>query len=49
MFEKHGARQQQASSWREIGELDLATGDVDGAVEALRSGLRALDPYRSRA
>ena len=49
VFEKHGARQQQASSWREIGELDLATGDVDGAVEALRSGLRALDPYRSRA
>jgi len=49
LFEKHGARQQQASAWRELGELDLAQGDVEAAVEALRSGLEALDPRRSRA
>jgi tetratricopeptide (TPR) repeat protein len=49
LFEKHGARQQQASAWRELGELDLAQGDVDSAVEALRAGLEALDPRRSRA
>ena len=49
LFEKHGARQQQASAWRELGELDLAEGDVSSAVEALRAGLEALDPHRSRA
>jgi tetratricopeptide (TPR) repeat protein len=49
LFEKYGARQQQASAWRELGELDLAEGDVSSAVEALRAGLEALDPRRSRA
>jgi tetratricopeptide (TPR) repeat protein len=49
LFEKHGARQQQASAWRELGELDLAEGDVSSAIEALRAGLEALDPRRSRA
>jgi tetratricopeptide (TPR) repeat protein len=49
LFEKGGARQQQASCWRELGELDLAAGDVQSAIEALRSGLAALDPRRSRA
>jgi tetratricopeptide (TPR) repeat protein len=49
LFEKHGARQQQAACWRELGELDLAAGDVNAAIEALRSGLAALDPRRSRA
>lgn len=49
LFEKHGARQQEASCWRELGELDLAEGDLASAVEALRAGLRALDPNRSRA
>ena len=49
LFEKHGARQQLANAYREIGELDLAEGRVDDAVEALRAGLAALDPRRSRA
>jgi tetratricopeptide (TPR) repeat protein len=49
LFEKHGARQQQAAAWRELGELDLAEGDVQAAVESLRSGLEALDPRRARA
>jgi tetratricopeptide (TPR) repeat protein len=49
LFEKHGARQQEASCWRELGELDLAEGDLASAVEALRAGLRALDVNRSRA
>jgi tetratricopeptide (TPR) repeat protein len=49
LFEKHGARQQQAACWRELGELDLAAGDVDAAIESLRAGLAALDPRRSRA
>ncbi len=48
LFEKHGARQQEAACWRELGELDLAAGNVEAAVEALRAGLRALDPRRSR-
>jgi tetratricopeptide (TPR) repeat protein len=48
-FDKHGARQQEAMCWGELGELHLAAGDVDGAVEALRAGLRTLDPRRSRA
>ena len=49
LFEKLGARQQQAGAWRELGELDLAEGDVHSAVEALRAGLEALDPRRARA
>ena len=48
-FAKLGARQQEAVCWGELGELRLAVGDVDGAVQALRAGLRALDPGRSRA
>jgi tetratricopeptide (TPR) repeat protein len=49
LFEKLGARQQQAAAWRELGELDLAEGDVQSAVESLRAGLEALDPRRARA
>jgi tetratricopeptide (TPR) repeat protein len=49
LFGKHEARQQEASCWREVGELHLAEGDLPGAVEALRSGLEALNPSRSRA
>jgi tetratricopeptide (TPR) repeat protein len=49
VFEKHGARQQQAACWREIAEFDLAAGDVDSAVEAFRSGFEALDPRRRPA
>jgi tetratricopeptide (TPR) repeat protein len=49
VFEKHGARQQQAACWREIAEFDLAAGDVDAAVEAFRTGFEALNPRRSRA
>ncbi len=48
-FEKVGARQQQASCWREMGELDAASGDLEGAVDSFRAGLEALDPRRSRA
>ena len=49
LFEKHGARQQVAACFREIGELDLAEGDMESALESLRAGLSALDPRRSRA
>jgi tetratricopeptide (TPR) repeat protein len=49
IFSKRGARQQEASCWRELGEVDLAKGDVDSAVAALRAGLEALDPRRTRA
>jgi tetratricopeptide (TPR) repeat protein len=49
LFERLGARQQEASCWRELGELDLVAGDVNAAVEALRAGLAALDPHRTRA
>jgi tetratricopeptide (TPR) repeat protein len=49
VFGRLGARQQEASCWRELGELDLAEGNVNAAVEALRAGLAALDPHRTRA
>jgi tetratricopeptide (TPR) repeat protein len=49
IFGRHGARQQEASCWREIGEMDLAAGDGEAALRALREGLEALDPNRSRA
>ena len=49
MFDRIGARQQQASCWREVGEMELAAGDLHAAVESLRAGLEALDPRRSRA
>jgi tetratricopeptide (TPR) repeat protein len=49
IFDKHGARQQQAACWREIAESHLDAGEVDAAVEAFRAGLEALDPRRSRA
>jgi tetratricopeptide (TPR) repeat protein len=48
-FHTHGARQQEASCWRELGELDLVEGDLRAAVESLRAGLEALDPRRTRA
>jgi len=48
-FRDRGARQQEASCWRELGELQLAAGDVQGAAESLRSGLHALEPERVRA
>ena len=46
LFGDRGARQQEALCWREIGELELAKGDTDAAVKALRSGLQALGPPR---
>jgi tetratricopeptide (TPR) repeat protein len=49
LFGELGARQQEASCWREIGDMFLDAGDVDRAVRALRSGLEALDPRRTRA
>ena len=48
-FRRHGARQQEAACWREIGEMDIAAGDGEAALHALREGLEALDPQRSRA
>jgi tetratricopeptide (TPR) repeat protein len=48
-FRRHGARQEEASCWRELGELDLAEGDLQAAVDSLRAGLEALDPRRTRA
>jgi tetratricopeptide (TPR) repeat protein len=49
VFEKCGARQQAASCWHEIGELQLLAGDTEAALESLRSGLQALEPRRARA
>jgi tetratricopeptide (TPR) repeat protein len=49
LFGVKGARQQEASCWRELGELHLSAGDTEAAVDALRQGLQALDPKRSRA
>jgi tetratricopeptide (TPR) repeat protein len=49
VFAKTGARQQEASCWREIGELELDAGDTAAAIASLRAGLEALDPRRSRA
>ena len=48
LFEKHGARQQLASCWRELGELDLTDGRLEEAVEAFRAGLDALGTRRQR-
>jgi len=48
-FERLGARQQEASTWRELGELRLSVGDMEGALDALRAGLAALEPRRTRA
>jgi len=48
LFDKQGARQQVAACYRELGEMDLAAGDTEAAVESFRYGLAALDPTRSR-
>lgn len=48
-FAGQGARQQEASCWRELGELDLAEGELEAAVHAFRAGLEALDQRRTRA
>jgi tetratricopeptide (TPR) repeat protein len=48
-FEKVGARQQVASCYREIGEIEFRDGKLESAVEAFRTGLEALEPRRSRA
>jgi tetratricopeptide (TPR) repeat protein len=49
LFGDHGARQQEAACWRELGELAVEGGDPGAALDALRAGLAALDPRRSRA
>lgn len=49
IFSESQARQQAATCWREIGALDLDGGDLPAALEALKAGLDALDPVRSRA
>jgi tetratricopeptide (TPR) repeat protein len=48
-FAAQGARQQEASCWRELGELDIVAGDLASAVKAFRAGLEALDQSRTRA
>ena len=48
-FESRGARQQVASCWRELGEMDIESGDLEAAVRSLRAGLEALNPRRERA
>ena len=48
-FGRLGARQQEAGAWRELGEIELESGDTGAALEALRAGLAALDPRRTRA
>jgi tetratricopeptide (TPR) repeat protein len=48
-FAAQGARQQEASCWRELGELDVSQGDLAAAVQAFRAGLEALDQSRTRA
>jgi tetratricopeptide (TPR) repeat protein len=49
LFRARGARQQEAACWRELGELHLGRSDLEGAIFALKAGLEALDPRRSRA
>jgi tetratricopeptide (TPR) repeat protein len=48
-FAAQGARQQEASCWRELAEVDIADGDLISAVRAFRAGLEALDQNRTRA
>ena len=48
-FASQGARQQEASCWRELAEIDIADGDLASAVKAFREGLEALDQSRTRA
>jgi tetratricopeptide (TPR) repeat protein len=48
-FRAQGSRQQEASCWRELAELDVAEGDLPSAVNAFRAGLEALDQTRTRA
>jgi tetratricopeptide (TPR) repeat protein len=49
IFAAHGARQQEAACWRELGELHSKAGRADQAMQAMRAGLDALDPGHSRA
>jgi tetratricopeptide (TPR) repeat protein len=49
LFASHGARQQEAACWRELGDLYEKLGRSDEALAAMRAGLDALDPSRSRA
>ncbi|HEY1331994.1 MAG TPA: tetratricopeptide repeat protein [Actinomycetota bacterium] len=44
VFERHGGRQEAALCWRELGEIELDAGNVDGGVEAMRAGLGVLEP-----
>jgi len=46
LFEKQGARQHVASCYRELGELELADGKTEAAMEMFRAGLAVLDPKR---
>jgi tetratricopeptide (TPR) repeat protein len=48
-FEKAGARQQAASCYRDVGEIELRFGALESALDAYRTGLEILEPRRSRA
>lgn len=48
-FRRQGARQLEVSCWRELGQLDLAEGNLQAAADALRAGLQALEPQRGPA
>jgi tetratricopeptide (TPR) repeat protein len=48
IFDSHGAKQQSASCWRELAEIEVALGNHSAAEEAFRAGLHALAPVRSR-
>jgi tetratricopeptide (TPR) repeat protein len=44
IFESHGQREQQASCWRELGEMEEAAGNAADATRAYHAGLLALEP-----
>jgi tetratricopeptide (TPR) repeat protein len=44
LFGRSGSRQQQAACLREIGELELASGDLKAAVKVFHEGLEVLSP-----
>lgn len=47
-FGKVGARQQETACWLEIGRIELEEGRLERGLEALRSGLGALESSRER-
>jgi tetratricopeptide (TPR) repeat protein len=48
IFGAHDSHAQLAATWREVGELAAARGDLEGSTEAFRSALEAHAPRRFR-